>query len=112
MPVSVSQGLTVTLGGAAVAYVTQATVNETCPTVDISDLGIPDGGSRKVIKGLPDAADITLNHIGSTISLGDKSGGISIGSISFSGATAMSSETAYRVGEVEAFTTTIRASNT
>jgi hypothetical protein len=110
MSISVSQGVTVTLGGAAVAYVTQATVNETCPTVDISDLGIADGGSRQFIRGLPDAADITLNHIGSTISLGDKNGGISIGNLSFSGATAMSSEVAYRVGEVQAITTTIRAS--
>jgi hypothetical protein len=111
MPVSVSQGVTVTLGGAAVAYVTQATVNETCPTVDISDLGLAENSSRQFIKGLPDAADITLNHIGSSVALGDKSGGISIGAISFAGATAMSSEVAYRVGEVEAWTTTIRASS-
>lgn len=110
MPYTVSQGVTVSLGGSDVAYVTNAVVNETCPTVDISDLSIPNNGARDFIRGLPDAADITLNHIGSSISTGDKAGGISIGSISFNGATVMSSEVSYRVGEVAAFTTTIRAS--
>lgn len=110
MSISVSQGVTVNLGASDVAYVTNAVVNETCPTIDISDLSIPKDSGREFIKGLPDAADITLNHIGSSIATGSKEGGITIGNLSFNGATVMSSEVSYRVGEVVAYTTTIRAS--
>lgn len=111
MAYTVSQGVSVTLGGGGLSNVTQVTVNETAPTIDTSDLGIAANGSRTYIAGLKDAADITINHIGASVSLGDKSGGFSCGNISFTGATVMSSEVAYRVGEIVAYTTTVRAAS-
>jgi len=110
MAYTVSQGVSCTLSGSAVANVTQVAINETCPTVETSDMSIANNGYKTYIMGLPDAADITINHIGSALTIGDKSGGFSCGSISFSGATVMSSEVAYRVGEIVAYTTTVRAS--
>lgn len=111
MPYAVSQGITLTLGGSNVANVTQVSVSENAPTIDTSDLSLADGSYRTFIAGLKDAAEITMNHIGAAITVGNKVGGIAVGNISFSGATVMSSEVAYRVGELVAYTTTIRAAN-
>jgi hypothetical protein len=111
MAYTVSQGVSCSLGGSAVANVTQVAVNETCPTVETSDMSITNNGYKTYIRGLPDAADITINHIGSTLAIGNQAGGFSCGNISFSGATVMSSEVSYRVGEIVAYTTTVRASN-
>ena len=111
MPFTVSQGISCTLGGAAVPNVTQVAVNESAPTVETSDMSLANNAYKTFIPGLKDAADITINHIGSALTIGDKAGGVSCGSISFSGATVMSSEVAYRVGEVIAFTTSVRAAN-
>ena len=107
----VSQGVTVTLGGSSVSGVTQVTINETCPQVETSDLSLPADSQRTYIKGLKDAADITINTIGTQITTGDQPGGFACGSISFGGATVMSSEVAYRVGEVVSYTATVRAAN-
>jgi hypothetical protein len=111
MAYAVSHGITLTLGGSTVGSVTQVSVSENAPNIDTSHLGLSDGAYRTFIPGLRDAAEITMNHIGSALTVGDKAGGITVGSISFTGATVMSSEVAYRVGEVVAYTTTIRASN-
>jgi hypothetical protein len=111
MPYAVSQGITVQLGGADVANVTSVTVNETAPNIDSSDLSLSSGAYRKFIPGLKDAAEVTMNHIGASISTGDKVGGLTVGNISFTGATVMSSDVAYRVGEIVAYTTMIRAAN-
>lgn len=111
MAFTVSQGITCTLGGTPVVNVTQVVVNESAPTIDSSDMSIANNGSRTFIAGLKDAADITINHIGSALTLGDKSGGFSCGTISFTGATVMSSEISYRVGEIVGYTTAVRASN-
>lgn len=111
MAYAVSQGITLTLGGSSVANVTQVSVSENAPTIDTSDLSLTDGSYRTFIAGLRDAAEVTMNHIGGAISVGNKVGGITVGDISFTGATVMSSEVAYRVGEVVAWTTTIRAAN-
>lgn len=111
MAYTVSQGISVTLGGSGVSNVTQVTVNENAPTVESSDMSISNNGYRTFIAGLKDAADITINHIGGALTLGDKSGGFSCGSISFDGATVMSSEVSYRVGEIVAYTSTVRAAN-
>lgn len=111
MAYAVSQGIPLTLGGATVGFVTQVTVSENAPNIDTSHLGLAEGAYRTFIAGLKDAAEVTMNHIGSAISVGDKPGGLTAGAITFSGATVMSSEVAYRVGEVVAYTTTIRASN-
>lgn len=111
MAFTVSQGIACNLGGAAVANVTQVVVNESAPTIDSSDMSITNNGSRTFIAGLKDAADITINHIGAALTLGDKVGGFSCGTISFTGATVMSSEISYRVGEIVGYTTAVRASN-
>lgn len=111
MPYAVSQGISFTLGGSTVAGVTQVSVSENAPTVDTSDLSLASGAYRTFIAGLKDAAEVTVNHIGSAITVGDKAGGLTAGAITFAGATVMSSEVAYRVGEVVAYTTSIRASN-
>lgn len=110
MAYTISQGLPVELGGATVAGVTQVTVNETAPNIDTSSLDLSDGSYRTFIPGLRDAADVTINHIGTSIATGDKPGGLVAGAITFAGATVMTSEVAYRVGEIVAYTTTIRAS--
>lgn len=108
----VSQGLTVTLGPTTVPNVTQVTINESAPTIETSDLSLAkDTGYRTYTAGLKDAADITINHIGTTLAVGDKPGGFACDAISFSGATVMSCEISYRVGEVVGYTTTVRASN-
>ena len=111
MAYPVSQGVTLTLGGSTVGFVTQVTVSENSPNVDTSHLGLAEGSYRTFIGGLKDAADVTMNHIGQAIAVGDKPGGLVCGALSFSGATVMSSEVAYRVGEVVAWTTSIRAAN-
>lgn len=111
MPYPVSQGIALTLGGAAVANVTNVTVNETAPVIDSSDLSLSENAYRTFISGLKDAAEVTMNHIGASIAIGDKSGGLVAGALTFAGATVMTSEIAYRVGEIVAYTTTIRASN-
>lgn len=107
----ISQGVTVSLGGSSVSNVTQVTINETCPQVETSDLSLPDNSQRTYIRGLKDAAEITINTIGNKLSTGDRPGGFSCGAISFTGATVMSSEVSYRVGEVVAYTNMVRASN-
>jgi hypothetical protein len=113
MAYPVSQGITLTLGGSstAVGNVTQVTITENAPTVDSSHLGLADGAYRTYIAGLKDAADITINHIGQALAVGDKSGGIQVGDISFTGATVMTSEVSYRVGEIVGYSSTIRAAN-
>jgi hypothetical protein len=110
MAYTVSQGVACSLGGTAVPNVTQVAINETAPTIETSDMSIANNGYKTFIPGLKDAADITLNHIGTTLAIGNI-GAFSCGGITFSGSTVMSSEVAYRVGEVIAYTTTIRASN-
>jgi hypothetical protein len=110
MPYTVSQGVTMTIGGTAVQNVTQVAINESAPTIETSDLAIANNGYKTFIAGLRDAADITINHIGTTLAIGN-AGAFVCGSISFTGSTVMSSEIAYRVGEVIAYTTTLRASN-
>lgn len=110
MAFTVSQGVAVTVAGATVANVTQVTINEAAPTIETSDMGIANNGYRTFIPGLKDAADITLNHIGGALSIGS-TGSFSCGSITFTGSTVMTSEVAYRVGEVVGFTTTVRAAN-
>jgi hypothetical protein len=111
MAYAVSQGIPLVLGGVTVTYVTQVTVSENSPNIDTSNLGLASGQDRTFIPGLRDAAEVSMNHIGTAITVGDKVGGLVVGAITFSGATVMSSEVAYRVGEVVAFTSTIRASN-
>lgn len=111
MAYAVSQGITLTLGGSALANVTQVSVSENAPNIDSSHLGLADGAYRTFIAGLKDAADITVNHIGDAITVGDKPGGIVVGSISFAGATVMSSEVSFRVGEIVGYTSTIRAAS-
>lgn len=111
MPYAVSQGITLTLGGSPLANVTQVSVSENSPNIDSSHLGLADGAYRTFIPGLKDAAEISVNHIGAPLTVGDKPGGIAVGNISFSGATVMSSEVSYRVGEIVAYTSTIRAAS-
>lgn len=110
MSYTVSQGISCTVAGATVANVTQVSINESAPNVETSDLSIANGGYKTYIAGLKDAADITVNHLGGALTIG-ATGSFSCGSITFSGSTVMSSDVAYRVGEVIAYTTTIRASN-
>ena len=110
MAFTVSQGVAVTVAGATVANVTQVTINENAPTIETSDMSIANNGYRTYLAGLKDAADITLNHLGGALSIG-ATGSFSCGSITFTGSTVMSSEVAYRVGEVVGYTTTVRASN-
>jgi hypothetical protein len=110
MAFPVSQSIGLTVAGANVANVTQVAINESAPTVETSDMAIATDGYRTFIPGLKDAADITINHIGGTLAIG-ATGTFTCGSITFTGSTIMSSEVAYRVGEVVAYTTTIRASN-
>jgi len=109
MPFTVSQGVTCTIGGTAVANVTQVAINETAPVVEIRDLSLSPNAYKRFVAGLKDAADITINHMGNTIAIGT-TGAFSCGGITFAGATVMSNEVAYRVGEVQAYTTTVRAS--
>ena len=111
MAYAVSQGVTLTLGSAALSNVTQVSVSESSPTIDSSHLGLADGAYRTYIAGLKDAAEITINHINSPLTVGDKPGGIVVGAISFAGATVMTSEVSYRVGEIVGYTSMIRASN-
>lgn len=110
MPYTVSQAVPVTVAGATVANVTQVSINESAPTIETSDMAIAVNGYRTYISGLKDAADITINHLGSALTIG-ATGSFSCGSISFTGSTVMSSEIGYRVGEVVSYTTTVRASN-
>ena len=110
MPFTVSQGVSCTLGGTAVPNVTQVAINESAPTIETSDMSISNNGFKTFIPGLKDAADITLNHIGNTLAIGN-AGAFVCGAITFAGSTVMSSEIAYRVGEIVAYTTTIRASS-
>lgn len=110
MPFAVSQGVTCIVAGAAVANVTQVVINESAPTVDTSDLSLAENASRTFINGLKDAADITVTHLGSAVGLGG-TGSFSCGGISFTGSTVMSSEVAYRVGEVIVYTTNVRAAS-
>jgi hypothetical protein len=111
MAYAVSQGITLTLGGSPLSNVTQVSVSENSPNVDSSHLGLTDGSYRTFIAGLKDAAEISVNHIGTALTVGNKPGGITVGSISFAGATVMSSEVSYRVGEIVGYTSTIRAAN-
>jgi hypothetical protein len=111
MAYAVSQGITLTLGGSALSNVTQVSVSENSPNVDSSHLGLADGAYRTFIPGLKDAAEISINHIGTALTVGNKAGGITVGNISFAGATVMSSEVSYRVGEIVGYTSTIRAAN-
>lgn len=111
MAYAVSQGITLTLGGSSLANVTQVSVSENSPNIDSSHLGLAENAYRTFIAGLKDAADITVNHIGDAIAVGDKPGGIVVGSISFAGATVMSSEVSFRVGEIVGYTSTIRAAS-
>lgn len=111
MSFPVSQAVGVTLGGAAVPNVTQVQISESAPTIETSDLDLAANAYRTFINGLKDAGDITINHIGSALTIGDKPGGFECGAIAFDGATVMSCEVAYRVGEIVAYTTTVRASN-
>jgi hypothetical protein len=99
-----------TIGGTAVPHVTQVAINESAPTIETSSLQIANNGFKTFIPGLRDAADITINHIGTTLAIGN-AGAFVCGAISFAGSTVMSSEVAFRVGEVIAYTTTLRASN-
>lgn len=112
MAYPISQGVTVQLGtDSSVDGVTQVTINETCPQVDTSDLSLASNSQRTFILGLKDAAEISMTHISAPIDTGNQVGGFSCGNISFSYATVMGSTVAYSVGEVVAYTTTIRASN-
>lgn len=111
MAYPVSQGVPLTLGTVSVSFVTQVSVSENSPNVDTSHLGLAEGSYRTFIGGLKDAAEVTMNHIGAAIPVGDKPGGLTVGELTFTGATVMSSEVSYRVGEVVAWTTTIRAAN-
>jgi hypothetical protein len=110
MPFTVSQGVAVTVCGATVPNVTQVTINESAPTIETSDMAIANNGYKTYISGLKDAADITINHIGTTLAIGGTAG-FSCGTITFTGSTVMSCEVSYRVGEVVGYTTTVRASN-
>jgi hypothetical protein len=111
MAYAVSQGITLTLGGSPLANVTQVSVSENSPNIDSSHLGLAEGAYRTFIAGLKDAAEISVNHIGDPIAVGNKAGGITVGSISFTGATVMSSEVSYRVGEIVGYVSTIRAAS-
>jgi hypothetical protein len=111
MAYAVSQGITLTLGGSPLANVTQVSVSENSPNVDSSHLGLADGAYRTFVAGLKDAAEISVNHIGDPITVGNKVGGITVGNISFTGATVMSSEISYRVGELVGYVSTIRAAS-
>lgn len=110
MGYAVSQGVSLTLGGTAVANVTQVQISENAPTIETSDLSIAENGYRKYIPGLKDAADVTINHIGSALTIGN-AGAFVCGAYTYAGSTVMSSEVAYRVGEIVAYTTSLRASN-
>lgn len=111
MAFPIAQGVACTLNGNSVANVTQVTINESAPTIETSDMSLAENSYRTFIPGLKDAADITLNHIGGAIALGNNPQGFACGDISFDGATVMSSEVSYRVGEIVGYTTTIRAAN-
>jgi hypothetical protein len=111
MAYAVSQGITLTLGGSPLANVTQVSVSENSPNIDSSHLGLAEGAYRTFIAGLKDAAEISVNHIGDPITVGNKAGGITVGNISFTGATVMSSEVSYRVGEIVGYVSTIRAAS-
>jgi hypothetical protein len=106
----VSQGITVTLGGSTVANVTQVTINESSNQLDTSDIALASNSARTFINGLKEAAEVTINSFGSEIATGDKPGGLQVGSFSFNGATVMSSEVSYRVGELIGYTTSLKAS--
>lgn len=110
MAYTVSQGISCTVAGATVANVTQVAINENAPTIETSDLAIANNGYKTFIPGLKDAADVTVNHIGAALTIG-ATGSFTCGSITFTGSTIMSSEVSYRVGEIVAYTTTVRASN-
>lgn len=110
MAYTVSQAVTMTIGGTAVANVTQVAINESSPVIETSDLSIANGGYKTYIAGLKDAADVTINHLGASMAIGN-AGAFVCGAITFAGSTVMSSEVAYRVGEVVAYTSTLRAAN-
>lgn len=110
MSYAVSQGVSLTLGGTAVANVTQVQISENAPTIETSDLSLAANSYRTFIPGLKDAADVTINHIGEALSIGS-AGAFVCGALTFAGSTVMSSEVAYRVGEIVAYTSTLRASN-
>jgi len=105
MAYPVAQGISIT----GIAGATSVTISESAPTIDTTDLA--SSGSKKFEAGLKDAAEVTVNHFGSVMQLGNISGGLTVGAISFTGATVMSSEASYKVGEAQSFTSTIRASN-
>lgn len=107
---TVSQGVAFSLGGSAVADVTQVSISESAPIVETSSMSIANGGYKTFIAGLRDAADITVNHLGASMAIGN-AGALVCGAITFAGSTVMSSDVAFRVGEVVAYTTTLRASN-
>lgn len=109
MPISLSQGQTVTFGGAPVGNVTQASVSESAPLVDVSSLALADGSYREFVSGLSEPAEISITTIGEMVGAIGANGEVQVGNISFTAATVMSVEEAYRVGEVIAYTTTIRA---
>jgi len=109
MAIPVSQAVTLSLNG--LGSVTEVVVNETAPNLDTSDLSLAEGSTRTYIAGLKDAAEITVNHIGGTATIGNVAAGVQVGSLSFSYATVISTDVNFRVGELVAYTTTIRASN-
>ena len=108
MSFTVSQGVSVTVAGSTVANVTQVAINESSPTIETSDMAIANNGYRTFIPGLKDAADVTVNHLGGALTIG-ATGSFSCGAITFTGSTVMSSEVAFRVGEIVGYTTTVRA---
>ena len=110
MPYTVSQGIACTVAGSVVQNVTQVAITENAPTIETSDLALANNAFKTYIPGLKDAADITVNHIGGALTIGS-TGSFACGTVTFTGSTVMSSEVAYRVGEIVAYTTTVRASN-
>ena len=109
MPASLSNGQSVTFAGATITEVTQASVSETAPTIDVTSLNQATGGYRELIPGLTDASEVSITSIGSAVGSVGATGSVSVGGVSFSKATVMTTEVAYRVGEVVAYTTTLRA---
>lgn len=109
MSISLSQGQSVSFAGATVANVTQASVSESAPLIDVSSLNLADQAYRQYLPGLREPAEITVTTLNGVVGSIGATGSVDVGSLSFGHGTVMSTDVAYRVGEVIAFTTTIRA---
>lgn len=109
MPAALSNSQTVTFSNVAVPLVTQASVSESATQIDVSSLSQATDTYRDLVAGLRDAAEVSITSLNGSVGAAGANGALTVGSLSFSAATVMSTEVAYRVGETIAYTTTLRA---